>query len=493
MKKLIITLLIGISAQQSKTQSPVFDIKDCIAIASDSSLQAFRAKNMYLASYWEHKAFRAARLPAMDFMMTPIQYNHNIIKRYDYNENVDVYRAQQSRYSSGTLSLAQNVDITGGTFFIDTELGYMKNYGDYNIEQFSSIPFRFGYSQSLFGYNRFKWERKIEPLKFEKAKNQFLYNIEEISEQTVQYYFSLLLAEEEYNMAQEYLLYADTLYMVGLERDKISTISQADISILELDLINAKSTLKVAAINVKMSKAKLATFLNLDQALSFSIILPERPQNIDIPFYDAIEYARINNPIYLSNRQDIIESERDVERAKKSAAFDASISANVGFNQVSNSFSGVYRSPLHQEIVAVGITIPIMDWGVKKGHVNMAKNNLHIIKISAQQKEQSLDQEVIITIDNFNLQQELLSSAERAIELANKAYKNIFDRYVIGKSDINSLTISQSRQKEARLNYLRVLNDYWISYYKIRKITLFDFEKNEHLSVSFDEKVGINK
>ena len=54
--------------------------------------------------------------------------------------------------------------IIGGTFYLETGLQYMRNFGDNAGNQFSSVPVRIGYSQSLIGFNQFKWDKKIEPL-----------------------------------------------------------------------------------------------------------------------------------------------------------------------------------------------------------------------------------------------------------------------------------------------------------------------------------------
>jgi outer membrane protein TolC len=148
-------------AYSTYAQTKKLTLQQSIAIATDSSLQAFRAKNLYRASYWEYKSYKAARLPALTLSMTPIRFNRDIVSRYDSENNIDIYRQQQSLSSYANLSLTQNVDFTGGTFFVDSELGYLRNVGDNPYSQFSSVPFRVGYSQALFGYNSFKWEKKL--------------------------------------------------------------------------------------------------------------------------------------------------------------------------------------------------------------------------------------------------------------------------------------------------------------------------------------------
>ena len=76
-----------------------------------------------------------------------------------------------------------------------------------------------------------------------------------------------------------------------------------------------------------------------------------------------------------------------------------------------------------------------------------------------------------------------LSNGKRAVTLA--IIKQA-DENMIGKADINSLTLSLNRQQEAQRNYISALQNYWLSYYKIRKLTLFDFSKGQSLLSTFD-------
>ena len=66
------------------------------------------------------------------------------------------------------------------------------------------------------------------------------------------------------------------------------------------------------------------------------------------------------------------------------------------------------------------------------------------------------------------------------------AYNETKQRFMIGKADINSLTLSLNRQQEAQRNYITALQNYWLSYYKIRKLTLHDFETGISLANEFD-------
>ena len=112
-------------------------------------------------------------------------------------------------------------------------------------------------------------------------------------------------------------------------------------------------------------------------------------------------------------------------------------------------------------------------------------------KISARQEELTVEEDVIMTVGDFNIQQNLISSAEEALDLAVMAYSETKQRFMIGKADINSLTLSLNRQQEAQRNYISALQNYWLSYFKIRKLTLHDFETGISLAREFDFTHGL--
>lgn len=490
MKRIVIYLFgmgLGCCSLTAFAQDKIrLNLQRTIALANDSSLEAFRTENMYLSGYWAYRTYRANRLPSLTLNMTPAQYNRDFTKRYDSQNDIDVYRSQRNFYAYGNLAVQQNFDLTGGTFFLDTELGYLRSFGDNKQTQYTTVPVRLGYSQNLVGYNAFKWERKIEPLKYEKIKKEFVYNTEKVSEQATAYFFALAMAQAEYKLAKDEVASSDTLYKMGMQRHKIAAISQANLLTLKLDHINATNRLQNAAINRKRAMFSLASFLNLDKNTEIELDLPARPGDMLISVDEALVYARDNNPQFLELKQNILEAERNVDKTKKESQFDASFRASIGYNQSAGSFGDVYSNPMRQELVAVSVTIPLVDWGVRKGRYNMARNNLNVVKTSARQEEVGIEEEVTMTVSDFNIQQSLIISAEEALELSILAYNETRQRFIIGKEDINSLTLSLNRQQEAQRNYISALQNYWLNYYKIRKLTLHDFATGMSLSEKFD-------
>jgi hypothetical protein len=461
-------------------------LQQTIEMAGNSSLQALRVRNVYQSSYWSYRSYKAARLPSLTLDLTPASYNRYIRERYDSQENIDVYRAQQTYGASGTLNITQNFDPLGGTFYIETGVDYLRNFGDYTYNQYSSVPFRIGYRQSVLGYNSFKWDKKIEPLKFEKAKKELIYDLEEVAENAVTYFFTLATAQENYRLAVENLASCDTLYTTGERRFKIQSISEADLLTLKLDRVNAQNTLENARITLKRAMFSLASYLGMDQNAEITVTIPSAPLARQIASDVAITQARSNNPNFLQQRQNVLEAERTLNQTKAESQFSATFNASVGYNQVAQSFAGAYSHPLRQDLISLSLSIPLVDWGVRKGKVNMAKNNLSVVEIAAKQEALTIEEDVVITVNDFNIQQQLVASALEALDLADMAYDRTKQRFIIGKADINSLTLSQSRQQSANTNYIQALQNFWESYYRLRKLTLYDFEFNRPLEIDIE-------
>lgn len=487
MRKLILALFgicVGYASVQAQQQT--LTLEQTVSLASDSALQAFKNKNLYLAGYWEYRSFKANRLPSVNLSLVPAEYNRGFVTRYDSDKDVDFYGVQRSYAANGTLSIEQNLDILGGKFFIQSGLQYLRYMGDRSMNQFSSMPVNIGYRQDLIGYNPFRWEKKIEPVKYEKVKKEYLYNTEQIAEEVTGYFFTLAMAQAEYDLAVKNKVSADTLLAIGQKKFEITSISTDELYTLELEKINAENTLRNSALDLKRAMYSLVTYLNIDPNTEIRLILPERTHTYMLSAEKALQKAQENNPVYLTNQQSILEAKQNLEKKKRESLFQASFMASVGFNQAGNNFSSAFSHLMRSDMVSISLQIPILDWGVRRGKYRMAKNNLNVVEISSKQSEIAVEKDVVMAVNDFNLQQKLIENASYALELAEKAYHLTMSRFMEGTTDMNTLTLASNRKDQANKNYILALQSYWLSYYKIRRLTLFDFVKGISISNEFD-------
>lgn len=478
-----------------KAQDPIqirqLNLQEVIKLATDSSLNSFIAQNTYYAGYWSYRNFKAQKLPFLDFSAIPMNFTRQVNQQYNFLDSSFYYVEQQTLSSTANMSLNQIVTATGGRFYIDSDLGYLNNLNKSAGGQYSSTPLRVGFSQQLFGFNTYKWKNTIEPLKFEKAKKQLIESLEDISIRAVDCFFEMARAEINLKIASTNLANADTLYSIGLKRAEIAAITQGDIYTLKLDVINSRNNYQIALINLRRARMNLYSLLRLDIRVDIELILPEQIPEIQLNPVQCLELARENNPDILDFNRQRLEAERDVEQAKKNSRFSANLNASFGLNQQGNNLQAAYNNPLDQELVRVGINIPILDWGLVKGEYRLAQKNKEVINASLAQAEVDFVQTVLLTVEEFILQEELVSGAAEADTIAGIAYDIAMQRFIAGNADIVKLSISQASSIAAKRSYINALESYWNYYYTMRKLTLYDIEKQQSLMDRFDDIVGL--
>ena len=109
------------------------------------------------------------------------------------------------------------------------------------IARFNETEPKYGYSQSLFGYNSLKWDRRIEPVRYREACKAYAEAMELVAAQAVQKFFALAKAQSDYETACTNFAYADTLYRYARGRYGIGTISENEMLQLELNRLTEEN------------------------------------------------------------------------------------------------------------------------------------------------------------------------------------------------------------------------------------------------------------
>lgn len=467
-------------------------LKRAIELSNDSSISAFKAENLFLASYWDYKNYIAENLPLINLNISPLVYNRSISREFNPVDTTYSYFNQQNLGTYAGIELTQNIALTGGKLYVKSDLGRFQNFGAQSRTQFTSTPVRVGLNQPLFGFNSFKWEKKIAPLKYEIAKKQLVVSYEHNALKVVDYFFNYAVAEQNYKIAEINYHNADTLYNIGKKRFDLSTITKTDLLNLSLEMYNSRDQLSIAKNYLNRARALLLSALSLDSDIIPEIILPEKLPNLKIDPYKALEFCKMNNPDMLNFKQQDLETLKTVDEAKKATRFTANLDASYGINQTSLQFADVYNHPLQQNGVNVTLAVPIVDWGLRRGRYNLALKNREAVLAGFKQSIIDFEQEVLMTVSEFNIQSDLVSSSKQASLFANEAYEMSKAKFLLSQIDVNTLIIQLNRKDASLRAYTEALAKFWKYYYSIRSLTLYDFEKNQTIDYDFNANNLLN-
>ena len=485
--KYILILLALLIFKTSNAQTHQFSLEDVIYIAKEKSPDALKAKHRFRADYWQFRTYKTSMLPQLTFDGTIPSLNR-AYKSYTNSYGVEEYVGQSYISYSGNMVLNQKVGLTGGSVFLSSGLQRVDNYSDTSITQnYLSTPINIGFSQPLFNYNQYKWDKKIEPIKYQKSKKEYLEAVEQVSITAINYYFNLLTAEINLKISDLNVANYDTLFQIAKGRYQLGRIAENELLQLELSLLNSKSGQERVRLNYTNALYQFKSFLRITDNSDIVLILPNSISYEPVVYQDALDKALINNPKVLYFEQQVLEAKANLNRAKTQNGFNANLYAVFGLTQNAYTLSNAYKDPNNQQQVTIGIQVPILDWGMRKGQVKMAESNMALVTESIEQEKIDFSQTIYMKVAKYNMQSNQLSIAAKSDTVAQKSFEVTKNRYYLNKVTVTDLNIAQNNMDKSKINYIRSLQQYWQSLYILRKETLFDYKLKIPLDVNFEQ------
>ena len=487
---LLITMLpVGVSAQ---TDTLRLSLDDCIAMARRQSIDAAVALGELRSAYWQWRSYKADLLPEVSLQGTAPSWN----KRYSSYQQADgslSFVRNDYLGLDGAVNIKQKLWPTGGTLSVESSLDYLHQSsnsspsggGREGANQFMSLPVAVTLSQPLFSVNHLKWDRRIEPLRYREAQARFLTETEQVAMQAISLYFGLLLAGEQVNIARQNLQTAEKLYEVAQAKRRMGTISENDVLQLRLDVLTARSALTNSESNRQTRQFALRSFLDVEAPIAATV--PEASVlGLHLDYEDVLAHALQNNALATTMRRRQMEADYAVASARANRQ-SINLYAQLGYTGTGENMSSAYRHLLSNEVVSVGITVPLLDWGKRKGQRRLAESNRDIIQGQLRQQSQDFRQDIFILTEQFNNQAEQLRIACEADTIARRRYHTNVETFKIGSISTLELSSAQTAKDQARQNRIQQLFNYWYYYYQLRSIALWDFERGCELSEDFEK------
>jgi outer membrane protein TolC len=459
-------------------------LKEAITLAQLQSVDAAVALNELKTAYWEYRTHRADQLPEVVFTGTLPSYNNNYGK---YQQSDGAYTYVQNNWMglNGKFSIDQNIALTGGRISLVTSLDATRQLGTGAYNEYMSIPFGITIQQPVFGTNHHKWRWRIEPVRYREAKAAYIESVEEVTLYAISYFFNLLEARENLVIADQNLENANKLHDIAVARREIGHISENELMQLELSALQAKGivTESHSALNARMFQ--LRAFLGLGERDVIDPVLPESAPSLRMVYADVLEKARANNAF----AQNILRRRLEADYAVASARGNmrsVSLYASLGYTGKDRTPGAAYEYLRGNQVVEVGVSIPVLDWGKRRGKVKVAESNREVVLSRTRQEQLNFNQNIFLLVENFNNQAGQLEIAGQADRIAEKRYLTSIETFMIGKINILDLNDARKSKDETRLKHIRELYTYWSCFYSIRSITLYDFIAGADLEADFE-------
>lgn len=462
-------------------------LDDAIAMARVKSVDAAVALDELRTAYWEWRTYRADQLPEVNFSATAPSYSNQYTPYMNSQGN---YSFVNNNYleAQGQLSITQQVRLTGGTISLNSSLDFLRMYGSDGGNRFMTIPVALTLNQPIFGVNSMKWQSRIEPVRYSEAKAAFLSATEDVARATVEYYFALLLSTANLNIAEQNLATARKLYTVAQEKRKMGQISENDLLQMELNMLDAQSELTDCQSTLKSNMFTLRAFLDLDENAEIVAILPDNVPQADITYADALDRALTNNKFAKNMRRRQLEADYEVAKAKGNLR-EINLFLQVGYTGTDISMGNAYTRLKGNQLAQVGFSIPLLDWGRRRGKVKVAESNRRVTQSRLRQESMNFNQELFVLVERFCNQQSQLAIAGKSNEIALKRYDTNVQTFLIGKISTLDLNDSQSKKDQSMRQYINELYKFWSYWYQIRSLTLYDYATLSPINADIEKLV----
>jgi outer membrane protein TolC len=487
----LIVLLLFSSKEVVAQEIKKLTFEEVIKLSEEQSPNALMAKHRFRSSYWQYRSYKAQFLPSLSLRGSLPNYSDGFDKVYDSNTDQYTYVPKNTISSSSTLSLTQAIGVTGTSISLQSAINHLYDFSSTALlpRQYNITPASINLTQPIRQYNTLKWQKKIEPVKYDAAKKNYLANIEGVHESAVMNFFSLALAQINKQIAEMNYSNADTLFRIAKGRYQLGTIAEDELLQMELSWLNAETARKQADMNLRDREIRLRSFLGYNENIRIELIIPDKIPDLQVDMKEVLDLALQNNPDLLTQQINVLNAQSSVAQARASMGLNASLNASLGLSQRGADFISTLNNPNQSQTINIGFVLPILDWGRGRGNYKMAKSSLELTQTQAKQAITDFQQNLFLDVEQFNLQKSQVAIAAKSDTVAMKRYEVTKQRFLIGKIAVLDLNDADSRKDQNKRAYVQSLQDYWTYFYNLRSITLFDFINRKPLETDYDKLI----
>ncbi len=457
-------------------------LEQTVARAAENGPTARAAKQAVSAARWRDRAFGARLMPQLSLEATAPNLNRAIVPVVQ-PDGKTLYLAQRQMESSFSVRATQPLPFSGGSLFVATGLSRLDVYGDKGSTRlYQSSPFVVGISQGIFRPNRIAWDQREESLTNDAAERRYVEAREDVSTQAVASFFDVYSAQVTEENAATNVAVNDSLYTLSKGRYEVGKIGENDLLQSELALLRARAALDAAKLTTQHARATLAVTLGVAPETLGPIAAPAQfPEFTADPEKAAAEALRNRSQVLDLELQDV-QASRRVREAQLNNRLGATVTATAGFNQTAQTFGTAYNSLLDQQRVSVNVQMPLVQWRAGHAEVEAARADRERADYLAKSQRASLETEARFAALEIAQNRRQLDLAIKADSVGAKRFEIAKNRYVIGKIGIDNLYIAQNEKDAARQALVAAQRSYWLGYFRLRRLTLYDFAAGKPLT-----------
>ena len=453
-------------------------LQQAVEIALEQGNAARAAKATRDAARYRDRSFGSRLLPQLSVGGQVPAYNRSIIQVLQPDGST-LFRAQEQTDAKLTATLSQKLPFIGGDLSVTSSLARLSLTGAQASQSWSAVPVSIGLRQDLLRPNVSAWQRREQSVQAELAERQYREAREDIALQTTNQFLDVFGARVSLQNASKNAAVNDTLYKLNRGRFEVAKIGENDLLQSELALLRSQTALDGAKLENERTTAMLRLALNLPESLPLELVTSGDIPDIVVDTARAVEEAMRNRAAVSDAELQNVQANRRVNEARLATGVGATVLASYGFNAAGAEANLAYQNLLEARQFSVSVQLPLWQWGAHGETVHAAEADRERAVINASTSIGQVRLDARFAALQLAQARRSLALSAKADSVARKRFEVAYNRYVVGRIAIDNLYQAQGEGDQARNQFVQALRGYWQAHYRLRRSTLFDFEKGE--------------
>ena len=469
-------LLLAVQAGAQQAPPPL-TLQDVIARAQQSGTQAEIARSTRDGARYRHDAFTARLRPQLFLQGNAADLDRGI-NPITLPDGSTQFISQSQNQSTLTAGFSQAIPLTGGTISVGSSVSRIDLFGNTSKQYYQTTPIVVRLQQDLFRPRTLVWNERVQTLAASVAERSYLEAREDVAGSAADAFFNLYAAAMGLRNAEANAATNDTLFNLNKGRFEVGKIGENDLLRSELALLRSRAAIDDARLARDRAEAALRRIIAYPAGQPLSIVTPDSIPNVEPDPAIAVREALKNSSVAEQNNFDEVAANRALVTARYNNQFNATINASAGFNQTASAFGESYQSPLGKQSLTIGVNMPMLQWGAGKAEVAAAKSDLNRAQVNNRQRRETLEEEAHFAALQLQQARRNIFLAAKADTVAAKQFEVARNRYTTGRISNTDLYNAQDQKDQALLAYVQSLRGYWTAFYRLRRVTLYDFSAN---------------
>ena len=451
-----------------------------IELARERSAAAQQARASYEAARWRDRAFNGRLLPQVSLSAT-IPNTNRSIEPVIQPDGTTLFIPRRETESSVRLNVTQQLPFTGGDITVSSGLMRHDRFGQTDTRTWRSTPLEVSLRQSLFRTNTLAWDKREQNVRVRIAERQFVEANEDVALTIVGSFFEAFAAQFAVGNAARNVAANDSLYNTSKGRYAVGRIGENELLQSELALLRAQIALDGALLQAERTLGALRIALAISPDTPIELVPPEEIPDVSVDTALALREALTSRSQILDLELQELQAERRVTEARRGTGIGMTLTASAGYNQSATAIEDAYRSLLEQQRFGLSVQMPLYLGGSRSADIRAARADERRVDLGVSNTLETVRHEVRFAALELAHARRQVASSAKADTVSQLRAESAKNRYLIGRIPINEFYQAQAERDNVLAQYVQALRGYWQAYYRLRRLTLYDFAADERL------------